>query len=335
MRYTVITIEYLTENSQWDEFVLNHTNGNYFQTFGYFSLMAQVASNKPVMLMVKSEANQVCGVLGGIISKEGTGIKGMLSSRMIIIGGPLVTENNKLIIDLLLKELIKNYNTKAIYIEFRNLFSLQDQADLFLATQFRYKSHLNYLVLLDEEKLVKKRMSESKVRQIKSSLKAGVTIQEVNEVREVNELYSILKKLYTEKVKKPLPTVDLFRNFFLMAQGKIFAVKKNQEIIGGIICPIFKHNTIYEWYVCGLDGQEKGVYPSIMATWAPMDYGLKNGIQYFDFMGAGSPDADYGVREFKEKFGGELFENGRFIRVNKPMLYQLGKWGLKLYSKIK
>ena len=65
-----------------------------------------------------------------------------------------------------------------------------------------------------------------------------------------------------------------------------------------------------------------------------IDYANKNNIEYFDFMGAGKPDQDYGVREFKSKFGGELVEFGRFVKILNPMLYNFGKLSLKILSKI-
>ena len=92
---------------------------------------------------------------------------------------------------------------------------------------------------------------------------------------------------------------------------------------------------IYEWYIAGEDGKYPGIYPSVLATWAAMDYANKKSIPIFDFMGAGSPDNNYGVRTFKSKFGGELVEYGRFIRINKPLLYQLGKLGLKFNQKMR
>ena len=52
-------------------------------------------------------------------------------------------------------------------------------------------------------------------------------------------------------------------------------------------------------------------------------------------MGAGKPDENYGVREFKEKFGGELVEYGRFIRINNPLLYKLGTSALSILKQIK
>ena len=50
-------------------------------------------------------------------------------------------------------------------------------------------------------------------------------------------------------------------------------------------------------------------------------------------MGAGKPDEAYGVRDFKARFGGEQVEHGRFLYINKPLLYRVGKFGVKLLKK--
>jgi lipid II:glycine glycyltransferase (peptidoglycan interpeptide bridge formation enzyme) len=60
-----------------------------------------------------------------------------------------------------------------------------------------------------------------------------------------------------------------------------------------------------------------------------MQYAAENDYPLFDFMGAGSPDQPYGVRDFKAEFGGELVEHGRFLCIRKPMLYWIGKMGVK------
>jgi lipid II:glycine glycyltransferase (peptidoglycan interpeptide bridge formation enzyme) len=112
-------------------------------------------------------------------------------------------------------------------------------------------------------------------------------------------------------------------------------VKFKNKIIGGIVCPILKNQSIYEFYICGLDAEFKDQSPSVMATYAAIQYGFKNNLKRFDFMGAGKPDEDYGVRDFKAKFGGELVEHGRFIKINRPLLFKIGKAGLKILQKIK
>ena len=97
-----------------------------------------------------------------------------------------------------------------------------------------------------------------------------------------------------------------------------------------MMCPVFADKAIYEWYVCGLDEEYKEQYPSVMATYAAIEYAKQNGIPMFDFMGAGVPDQPYGVRDFKMEFGGEVVEYGRYLYIRKPLLYKIGKWGVKI-----
>ena len=53
-----------------------------------------------------------------------------------------------------------------------------------------------------------------------------------------------------------------------------------------------------------------------------------------DFMGAGKPNIEYGVRDYKLRFGGELKEDGRFTVIFKPMMYRFGLFALKILSKL-
>ena len=46
-------------------------------------------------------------------------------------------------------------------------------------------------------------------------------------------------------------------------------------------------------------------------------------------MGAGKPEEGYGVRDFKSKVRGKLVEHGRFLCVLNPVLYNIGKIGIK------
>ncbi len=91
--------------------------------------------------------------------------------------------------------------------------------------------------------------------------------------------------------------------------------------------------TVYEWFECGLNAEYKEQYPSVMATWAGMTLAKESGCARYDMMGAGMPGVPYGVRDFKSEFGGELVEHGRFLCVNKPMLYRLGKLGVKILKR--
>ena len=141
-----------------------------------------------------------------------------------------------------------------------------------------------------------------------------------------------MDNLYINVVKKPLPNLNFFLKLFKLKDFKFFLIEFKNKIIGGILCPIHK-DTIYEWYICGLDRKYKNIYASSLATYAPIEYSINNNIKYFDFMGAGRPGDNYGVRDFKLKFGGTLYEYGRFEKIHKPFTFKISKLGLNILNK--
>jgi hypothetical protein len=50
----------------------------------------------------------------------------------------------------------------------------------------------------------------------------------------------------------------------------------------------------------------------------------------FDFGGGGRADEEYGVRDFKAKFGGELVNYGRNVCVHGPVRLALSRAGYRL-----
>ncbi len=320
------------------EFVRAHEHGSFYQSPDFFAFIEQIEEYRPVLLTATDQQGQLVGSLLGVVQSNGGGIKSWLSRRLIVWGGPLIASDSSYpateVVHALLQKLRKFASGCAIFIEFRNFFDTSDWRDQFEQLGFEYRDHLNFLVTTDEQPAVKKRMSSSRWRQIKSSLKAGAEIGEAENEQEIEDFYDILEQLYKEKVKKPLPKRELFIEFYRQRMGKYFIIRREGEVLGGIMCPVFENRVIYEWYVCGKDGLEKGLHPSVLATWAPIEYGIQNGFDYFDFMGAGKPDEDYGVREFKARFGGDQVCFGRYnLVVNKP-LYEVGKLGLKVYQKM-
>lgn len=333
MKFRIIRHHHQIEFPKWAQFVEDHPHGNIFQTPKIFDFYSNIKNYQPLIFYSVDDHNEPAGVLVAVLTRE-AGLTGFFSARCIIWGGPLVKNDDPVICGQLISSLNNAVKRKAIYTEVRNLFDTQHLKDCFAQNGFIFKDHLNYIVKLDDGDSVRKRMSNSKWRQIKKSIAEGAQIIVPDKLEQVESFYNILFDLYKSKVKKPLPPWSFFKEFFSSQDlGKYFLVEFEGKIIGGIMCPVFK-DRIYEWYVAGLDREYKKVYPSVLATWAPIKYGLERGFKYFDFMGAGSPDADYGVREFKEKFGGQEFNFGRYLRINKPFFYRLGKTTLNIYQKL-
>jgi len=318
------------------QLVNNSKYGSIFQTLEMFDFWQQTGIYEPFFFSV-SNNNELLASISGVVIKEGKGLRSGLSKRAIIFGGLVIGTGSASgeALQSLLEHVVKALKKKTIYIETRNLNDYTKYKGIFEKAGWDYKPHLNFHLDCSNAELMQKRMSKSKLRQVRKSLRSGAQIVEAKSIEEVKSFYQILHNLYTTKVKTPLPSIVFFKKFFESGLGKYLLIKRDEEVIGGIMCPVFRNQVIYEWYVCGKDGQYKDIYPSILATWAAMDYASTHGIKLFDFMGAGSPEKDYGVREFKSKFGGELVEHGRFIKILNPFLYNIGTIGVKILKKVK
>jgi serine/alanine adding enzyme len=308
-------------------------NVNLFHTDRFLEFGDSVKGQQSIKVVYEEEGIEK-GRLAGLLFSD-SGVKGYLSRRCIVWGGPLISDDifdRDKVFEILMNSFIEKIKGKAIYTEFRNLFDCSEYNSLFTSYGFQFSEHLNFINLLDNEDSVKKRISGSKLKQIKKSLKTGAEIIETKDEVEISEFYKLLSDLYKTKVKTPLPRLDYFFNFSKYNIGSFLLIKFQNRIIGGLM--IGAHDeVIYAIYACGEDGKYKDVYPSVLANWAGIEYGLKNRFKYFDFLGAGKPNEDSGIREFKSKFGGELVNYGRYkLIVNKP-LYKLGELGLRLIKK--
>lgn len=318
-----------------DAFVDAHPNGNYFQSSAFLRFIETVRGYRPFVLLSMNGQSALDGVLMGVVQSDGRGPKAWLSRRLIVWGGPLVAAESVSVARTLLQALKRYGRGKAIFIEFRNFFDCTPLHEAFEACGFHFRPHLNYLVKTDSVEAAKARLSSNRRRQIKTSLAAGAVAVEAESEADVLAMYSILETLYREKVKKPLPGPDLFVNMWKSPSAKVFVVKHEGKVVGGSIGPVYRNKVLYQWYVCGENGVIPGVHPSVLASWAPIEYGAKHGFDHFDFMGAGRPEEDYGVREFKARFGGQEVCYGRYELVLNRPLYEVGKFGLKVYQYIR
>ena len=314
---------------QWQALVDRSPYATWFQTKEAYEFYASNPAEMTPFAVGIEENGHLAGVIVGYTTQEKNPIKQFLTRRAIIIGGPLLDKN---ITDETLKILllaVTRLLMDVIYIETRNFNDYTQWKSIFEHCGFAYQPHLNFHQDCTKENILSS-MSESRRRQIKKAIKNGVEIVEASSIKEVKAFYDILFDLYRNKIKTPLFAWTFFKDFYIQSRGKYFLVKYQDTIIGGIMCPILQGKAIYEWFVCGLDDVYKNQYPSVMATYAAIEYANKHNIPLFDFMGAGKPNEAYGVRDFKARFGGEQVEHGRFLCVCKKLLYAIGKFVVKL-----
>ena len=330
-------IQILTYNEinkqQWQLLVEQSATATWFQTPEAYEFYTSLpAEMQPFTLGVENQG-ELRAVCVGYITQEPNAIKQYLTCRAIVVGGPVIANDATDDEVATLLKAIRRLGDKAIYVETRNFNNYSRWKSVFEANGFAYQPHLNFHVDTTSVDIVESRLGKNRKRDIKTSLRDGATIVEQPTIEQVRTYYELLKQLYTTKIKTPLFSLQFFEQLYQHPNGRFILVEKEGEIIGGTVCVELPGKCLYEWFVCGRDGEWKSIFPSSLATYAGIRYAAEHGCSRFDMMGAGKPDEAYGVRDFKARFGGEQVEYGRFLCVRKPLLYEIGKLGVKILKK--
>jgi hypothetical protein len=310
------------DRQQWSELVRTSETGTWFQTPEAYDFFASLPELMEPFVYAAGKSGELRAVCVGYVTKESNPIKQFFTRRAIILGGVVVAKNRaKEDVTLLLNYIRAELQSKTIYVETRNFNDYSVWKEAFEAAGFTYKPHLNFHVDPSTYNL-----SDNRKRQLK---KSDATTELAVSESEIQEWYQVLAELYRTKVKTPLWPIDFFLEAYRQGIAKFLLVKHAGRIIGGSMVVADKR-TVYEWFECGLNAEYKDQYPSVMATYAGIQLAQQTDCARYDMMGAGEPGVPYGVRDFKAEFGGQLVEHGRFLCICKPMLYRIGKYGVKI-----
>lgn len=327
------------EREKWSAFVKNHPNGTIFQSPEMYDVYCGTRNYTPQFFSAIDENDDVMGILLAVVQKEHSGIMGRFSSRSVIIGGPLVA-----ICPLeveIVRNLVIEYNQhikdQALYTQIRNFWDCDHLKEFFNGIGYRHEDHLNYLhdLTVGEDDIWKK-MNKKRRNSIRKGERKGTVIREALNEREIRDSYSILKQVYSN-ARLPIADVSLFLCAYkeLNREGmlKCFLAFHDEKICG-TIWMLNYYGRIYNWFAGGLsDHHDK--HPNDILPWHAMKWGIHNDYKIFDFGGAGRPNVEYGVRNFKSKYGGEQVNYGRFEKVHKQSLFTLSKLGLALWRKMR
>jgi len=352
MKCKVLTYDQI-DGTEWSRLVASSSTGTWFQTpeaYDFYS--SQLELFKPFVVGVFTQPlpegkGGLRGVCVGYVTVEKNPIKQFFTRRAIIVGGPCFADDaTDEEVAALLSTLYTKLSTGSgapIYIETRNFNDYSKWKETFMRAGFNYVSHLNFHVDTSSVDVVETNLGKSRKRDIKTTIRDGVSIvelsnegiSELERERMVHEYYEILSNLYKTKVKTPLFPESFFQALAKHPDGRFLLTEYNGKIIGGTVCVAQEDKCLYEWFVCGRDGEWKSIFPSSYATYAGIRYAAEHGMPRFDMMGAGTPNEAYGVRDFKARFGGKEVEHGRFLCLTKPLLYKLGVLGVILLKKLK
>lgn len=325
------------EVEPWRRFVEGNELGNVFHTPEMFEVFSRAARHEPELWAVVADDEEVVALFTPVrVSLAGPPLRG-LTSRAIAYGGVACEPGDRGI--RALRRLVRDYNAsarhRALFTELRNLEEPNGIRTDLEQMGFAYEEHLNFVVPvegdLDE---TFRRVSPSTRKRLRRAHRAGtVTVNEVQDRAELTDWYTVLRKTYRH-ARVPLADASLFEAAFdvLVPSGMIrfFAARVEGEIVACSAELCFK-DTVYGWYG-GTDRGFSRYIPNDVLTWHVIEWAHTNGYRKYDFGGAGTPGREYGVRDFKAKFGGALVEPGRFTAVHAPVRFAMSKFAYRVYQ---
>lgn len=323
------------DKSQWAEFVKAHPKGNVFQTPEMYEVYARTEHTTPLVLAVK-EDNEIVGILLAQIITNGGKFTSWFTARSIIIGGPLVKEYRRdrlLYIMNAYKQLLPR---KVIYSEIRPIYDIAEISETLNEAHWRRIGHYNLLMSLHKTQVeLFNQMHKERRRNVNQAIKAGLRFCEVTKKKDVSEIVKLIKKTY-ERKHVPISYLSMFEEVYdYMKQYAHFFASYTQEgiMVAGEVRLCYK-DLIYAWFA-GSDEDYFKLRPNDYTMWNVICWGVEQGYKLLDLGGGGEPGKPYGVRDYKLKYGCEMYDYGRHVYLHRPISYWLAAKAYALYHKIK
>jgi len=326
------------DEDTWRQFLDETPTATIFHTPEAFQLFDQVKGHKSRLWAAVNDQGNVRALLTPVEVTLMDGLLSRLTTRLVAYGSLACTPTAEgyEALDQLLQTYTKKIGQGALFTELRNLFDLTDVQPILEKYNFKFEGHLDYLIDLDRPtEEVMQSIGRRTRKQIRRGLRQGkVIVSEVTQRAELSEWYALLQRTYSA-AQVPLGDFSLFETAFdiLHPRGMIkFYMAKVEDTLVACSAELLFKDIIYGWY-SGTDREYSSYIPNELLMWNVLEWGAENGYRFYDFGGAGKPDEEYGVRDFKAKFGGDLVNFGRNVYVHQPNLLKISKLGYEIYQR--
>lgn len=320
---------------KWKRFLELSPHSTIFHTPEIYHVFSNTRNHHPLVYAIENN-DEILAMLNPVLITLEPGLLHALTTRAIHYGGPAYLENEKSMqaLQILLDFYSKKMKSLALFTDFRNLTDPASILPILEHQGFIKEPHINYWIHLDQPlDKIWQQFSKSARRNVRQAEKKSVVYEELSDVMNIPDFYRILECTFTMK-KTPLVDISFFQKAFeqLRPAGyvKFFRARAENQYFASFLILIYK-KTIYLFYSAD-NFEMRNFYPTDGFIWHILQWGHHQGYQLFDFGWAGRSDQPYGVRQFKEKFGGDLIAFGRHQLIHKPALLKMSKLGYNAWQ---
>jgi serine/alanine adding enzyme len=327
------------KEAAWRTFVDQHPWGNIFHTPEMFQVFESVQGYRPQLQGVVDEVGCLQALLTPIQVTLFNGPFRRLTTRSIAYGGVLCSldKTGQDALAVLFRDYSEHAAHEALFTEMRNLSDVDKIQPVLSQIGFRHDNHLDYLIDLDgSPDVVLQNIGARTRKHIRHALRKGdVVVEEMCDPNLMPVWYELVQKSYAN-AGVPLADRSLFEAAFkvLHPKGMVqFWLARIGSTYVAASAELLYKDVVYGWY-SGVDRSFAAESPGELLMWRVLERGCLAGYKIYDFGGAGRPDEEYGVRDFKAKFGGRLVNFGRNTLVHNPRLLRWSELGYKIYRRL-
>ncbi|MDD2323695.1 MAG: GNAT family N-acetyltransferase [Bacteroidales bacterium] len=300
------------KHNEWASFINHHPFGSPFQHPDCYELFWNFGKIKPAFLLHFDSDDYIDGVITAYPCSFLPDMS-VFPYALISVNGPLagplsgLKEDTQSIQNNLLKSLADMKTLRSPLIELRQMNGLPISG----SETGKSSKYLNLVKDISTKDIMLNTASVSRRRYIKKVIRDRFETDVVKKTSDLQEFLALLNKQY-RGLKKPYISPEVIKGIANTSEGqdsfRVVVTKKENRVCGGAILG-FSRDTCYEWYIVS-DMTVKNSGTAV--TYGAMEYAMTRGCKKFDFMGIGQAGVDYGVRDFKMGFGGDVVEYGRY-----------------------
>ena len=326
------------DRTAWSAFVKAHPLGTVFHTPEMYDV--NCVSNKQIPLVIAAidDNGRMVGLLSAVIMWNGNAITKMITARSIIMGGILAENNDAEIVQALLQEYRQQLPWWVIYSEIRPVYDVNELMSERIKELKRWKRKGHYNLVLNLEKSEEELwegMHKERRRNVNQAIKAGLTFRELESEEDIREVVRLIEQTYQRK-HVPISYLSIFDEVqrVMHDYAHFFGCFTDEgQMIAGQIRLCYR-DLVYAWFA-GSDEAYFKLRPNDFTMWNVIRWAHNQGYKEFDFGGGGEPGVEYGVRDYKLKYGCEMYDYGRYTLAHRPFTLRLGTFAYKMYHKLK
>ncbi len=320
----------------WEEFVNAHPDGNVFQMPWMFDLYGYTHRQHPSAFFAYEEG-QLVGILLAVHLRNSMFPLSYVTNRQLVVGGPLVKDNDMGVLLALLEALIKSDKWSKIYTEIRNLRLGLSMKPVFEEAGFYYESYLSIVVDLNKtgDELWAS-LSPERQENILRLKKTEYTITDIEGEQQIKTAWQVIRRSIGQK-GRPVPHRSLFMTGFdlkeLKPHLKIKGLMVENKLQGAIVLLILGSNAYVYYEGNVLSSMDSWMYDGFM--WGVMQELQSQGVLLLNMGTGGRPGHDFYARQYKKSYGGMIKETGRYIYIHNWGMWNLGRFLYRWYKRIR